>query len=201
MCDGISLGCFRDYSGRACLLTDHIDLNGTLPIELIGLSSSLEVLSVTFSINLHGTIPNEYGTYLSKLSLFQLLDTSNSGTIPPTFEKLRKLKDFQISWTYMTGTIPSNMLSQLTSLDKFSTRNSYFTGTIPEFVSTIGGDTNPGSSRDVTYFDLSNSIIEGTIPTSLYALDTLKHLDLTNNVNMQGTISKGIFKLSSLQYL
>ena len=56
------------------LLLDNLDLNGTLPVELSSLIY-LEELSLAHSPNLHGTIPTEYGTHLTRLESFQLVSS------------------------------------------------------------------------------------------------------------------------------
>ena len=197
-----------DRNGYITLLNlDNFGLNGTLPMELSSLQY-LEELSLALNNELRGTIPSEYGTYLTRLEAFQIVYSSGmTGSIPTTIGNWRKLRSLGILGTSITGTIPNELIT-LKELETVLLSGNLLTGTIPEFG---GSDTSSGGSgstttstsgqSDVRVLVLEQNMLHGTIPQTIYTqLTLLEEIVLMYNMGLTGTLPTELGYLSKLQY-
>jgi Leucine-rich repeat (LRR) protein len=105
----------------------------------------------------------------------------------PIFGNLTSLETLMLSATMLSGTIPATLCN--TSLVNLWLFNTQLSGTLP--FDLFNGLAN------LKFLDVSQTHIEGTIPTSLGKLTNLTQLELSNT-NIGGTIPPSIDNLTSL---
>ncbi|KAL9315293.1 hypothetical protein ACSQ67_016294 [Phaseolus vulgaris] len=183
-------------------------LNGSLPG--LPLNGSLQKLIVSHT-RLSGALPTSIGN-LKQLSILDLSNCHFNGTLPSSMSGLKELTSLLLSFNNFTGPIPSlNMFRNLTHLD-FS--NNYFTGSIT--------CAHFEGLRKLVQIDLQDNLLDGNIPSCLFALPSVQRIDLSNNHfcgqldefsnisssmlesldlrsnNLEGPIPASIFNLTSL---
>ncbi|XP_068487997.1 receptor-like protein 7 isoform X1 [Phaseolus vulgaris] len=183
-------------------------LNGSLPgLPLNGSLQKLIVSHTRFS----GALPTSIGN-LKQLSILDLSNCHFNGTLPSSMSGLKELTSLLLSFNNFTGPIPSlNMFRNLTHLD-FSHNN--FTGSITY--------AHLEGLRKLVQIDLQDNLLDGNIPSSLFALPSVQRIYLSNNHfcgqldefsnisssmlesldlrsnNLEGPIPASIFNLTSL---
>jgi len=192
-------------------LSFNYDLNGSLP-ELPP-NGSLQKLIVSHT-RFSGALPASIGN-LRQLSVLDLSNCNFSGTLPRSMSGLKELTSLLFSFNNFTGPIPSlNMSRNLTHLD-FS--HNYFTGSIT-YVHLEG-------LRKQVQIDFQDNLLDGNIPSSIFALPLVQSIYLSNNHfrgqlddfsnisssmletldlrsnNLEGPIPPSIFNLTSLKVL
>lgn len=105
------------------------NLSGTIPVETVLLSSSLQLLWLSQNPNLSGSIP-EWINYMQGLTSLSLHDTHMSGTIPPSVYKLKNLESLRLHDSRFSGTISSE-ISQLHRLKWIWIHNNELVGSFP----------------------------------------------------------------------
>ncbi|QCE11965.1 LRR receptor-like serine/threonine-protein kinase FLS2 [Vigna unguiculata] len=192
-------------------LSFNYDLNGSLP-ELPP-NGSLQKLIVSHT-RFSGALPASIGN-LRQLSVLDLSNCNFSGTLPRSMSGLKELTSLLFSFNNFTGPIPSlNMSRNLKHLD-FS--HNYFTGSIT-YVHLEG-------LRKQVQIDFQDNLLDGNIPSSIFALPLVQSIYLSNNHfrgqlddfsnisssmletldlrsnNLEGPIPPSIFNLTSLKVL
>ena len=124
--------------------------------------------------SLAGEIPESFGS-LPNLEKVYLGDNSLSGFIPELTTQPVSLLEFLASDNKFVGSIPSGY-ADLPVLQNFTLANNTLTGVIPAF-----------NSPNLTFIDLKNNRLTGTIPESIFDSGDLRVLYLSNNV-LSGTI-------------
>ncbi|EEF29782.1 serine-threonine protein kinase, plant-type, putative [Ricinus communis] len=157
-------------------------LNGTLPISVGNLSSSLEVLSA-YRCGITGTIPIEIGN-LSNLTLLSLYENDLRGTIPATIGKLRKLQALLLDHNKLEGVFPPE-LCDLQSLAILSLGVNTLSGSIP---SCLG---NVDSLRNLS---MQMNKFNSTIPSTLWRLENILIVNLSFN-SLSGALAVDIGNL------
>ncbi|KAF8408680.1 hypothetical protein HHK36_004743 [Tetracentron sinense] len=168
----ILFGCF--YALRMLYL--HImslgtnAFSGTIPKEL---GSLLDLRMLWASDNLFtGKIPDFISNW-TKLMTLRLQGNSFEGPIPSSFSRLTSMTDMRISEL-------SNVSSSLDFIKDMkylshlvlTLRNSMISGSIPSYF---------GEFQNLERLDLSFNNLTGSIPSSLFNLDSVSHLFLGNN--------------------
>ncbi len=122
-----------------------------------------------FNKRLQGTIPSSSLGQLALLSSLNLSGNVLSGPITPMLQQ--------------TGSFPS-----LVSLDL---SNNNLTGALPD-------SSSLASLHNLSFFDASNNVLHGPIPSQLFSLPALQSLDLSHN-SFNGSISTALNLVSSSQ--
>ncbi|KAK5795417.1 hypothetical protein PVK06_036683 [Gossypium arboreum] len=131
----------------------HNNLSGTIPPEILGLSSLSIVLSLS-SNSLTGELPVE----VEKLKNLGLLDVSHnrlSGLLPNNLGSCVSLVELYLEGNLFEGPIPPS-LSSLRGLGALDVSNNNLSGGIPEFLVRFGA---------LKYLNLSFNNFEGVIPS------------------------------------
>lgn len=136
------------------LLVDNNNLSGYLPPELANMPE-LRILQLDNN-NFEGTeIPASYGN-LSRLVKLSLRNCNLQGDVPD-LSKIPKLRYLDLSFNQLTGTIPSNKLSD--SMTTINLSNNHINGSIP------------GSLSDLPFLQrlsLENNLLTGSIPANIW---------------------------------
>ena len=111
------IGCNKDSThGTTTIITalslENANLTGIVPPELwIGLPY-LQSLDMFSNPNVTGTLPITIGdnaVLASSLTNLKLHDTSISGSLPSSIQKLTQLQQLDLNHTYLTGSIPKEL--------------------------------------------------------------------------------------------
>ncbi|CAN0231703.1 unnamed protein product, partial [Hapterophycus canaliculatus] len=162
-------------------------LAGDIPKEL-GALSMLQRL-VLYNNKLTGHIPKELGV-LSKLKTLELWRNKLTGPIPKELGALSELKELDLHWNELTG-------EKRTYLPSVHRRSKSFE-LLEQHVSCRRiGRTHPWNLIEISnYFD----IYAGAIPAQLGALNELTWLDLSDN-QLSGSIRPELGNLAALETL
>jgi hypothetical protein len=135
---------------------------------------------------LAGTIPETLFDKLVNLTTIDMSHNLLSGTIPTTVGKLRNAQMLQLSHNRLSGTIPTEIrsmgshvppdelatpLSSLQIIDNGSGENATYD---MELTQTMG----------LSQLDLSNNMLNGTLPTTIGELVNLQAVDVSNNAEL-----------------
>jgi Leucine-rich repeat (LRR) protein len=168
------------------------NLTGTLPISLTNLTA-LQILDL-HSNALSGTIPHEIGS-LTRLNNLDLRVNKLNGTLPSSLYNLTYLNLLQLDLNHFDGTISSSLgnlqnlqlltifhnemigpipssIGQLTKLQFFKISVNYFTF-LPKELYTL---------TNLTLFDISANLFEGTLPSEIGNLSSLVTLYVYSNL-------------------
>ncbi|KAG8650037.1 probable LRR receptor-like serine/threonine-protein kinase At1g06840 isoform X2 [Manihot esculenta] len=164
------------------LLLDNNNLSGNLPPELSNLPE-LRILQLNNN-NFNGSeIPATYAKF-SKLAKLSLRNCSLRGAIPD-FSSIPDLLYLDLSWNYLTGSIPSNLSVNMTTIDLSDNR---LNGSIPESFSNL-----PMLQR----LSLENNLFTGSVPTDIrqnmsFNTNDRLTIDLRNNLlsNILGKLNQ-----------
>ncbi|KAM7278171.1 hypothetical protein ACFE04_005305 [Oxalis oulophora] len=193
------------------LFLGECGLLGEFPTEVFHLSK-LSFLNLAINPDLKGSIldfPN--GSQLEELILYE---TSFSGVLPRSIEKLKFLTVLIMDGCQFSGSIPSS-LGNLTNLNVLSLVANKFSGKIPSSLAKLTNLTllalsennlNPGKMvwlgklKQLSSLALNNLNLHGDFPFSLKNLTRLTGLDLLNN-QLAAKIPSWIGNLTQLTIL
>jgi Leucine-rich repeat (LRR) protein len=178
-------------------------LNGSLPFE-IGHLTNLQYIDLADNF-LTGSIASEFGSlqklqfidfsgnYFSEsipseigsLTDLQELDLSTNlfiGSIPSSLTKLTKLTQLHLHENHLSGPITFSLLSFI-SLQQFFLQQNQLTGNLHQLLSLpVNEYTSPNiSSNRLVNFDMSDNLLSGSIPSSLFLLPQLQTISLSLN--------------------
>nr|GLL30765.1 receptor-like protein 12 [Ipomoea trifida] len=193
----------------------NANLSGTLHHLNFTSFPSLTGFNITGNY-FNGSIPPAIGD-LSNLVFLDLSNNTFDGSIPPQIGKLRELQYLSLYYNNFSGVVPHQIgnLQKVWFLDLGF--NSYLEApdwsrvqSFPVLRHLSFGGNGFGPARfpdfilgcnNLTYLDLSESNLNGSIPESLFTrLEKLEHLDLFDN-EFSGPLSPNNGKLSNLRHL
>ncbi|KAI8019973.1 putative leucine-rich repeat receptor-like serine/threonine-protein kinase [Camellia lanceoleosa] len=174
-------------------------------------------------MGLGGNLPSSIGQLVGNLTSLLLQENRIAGSIPPTLVNLTQLTVLNLTYNFLSGTIPGEIstlpieLSKLENVQEIDLSSNNLTGIVfPQISSCIAlrlinlshnflrGQLPEtlGDLKNLEAFDVSGNLLSGTIPTSLNKIHTLTFLNLSCN-NFAGTIpSGGIFdSVTNLSFL
>ncbi|KAH7568175.1 hypothetical protein JRO89_XS07G0252600 [Xanthoceras sorbifolium] len=194
-----------DYGNLTLTDLSVNNLSGFIPGR-IGELSKLEVLILS-SNNLNGGIPANFSN-IATLSRFAANQNHFRGPIPG--ELTRYLKNLDLSYNKLSGSIPPDLLSQ-PNLQTVDMSFNLLKGTIPKDISSSLVRLRLGSnslSREIpsltcgklTYLELENNSFSGMIPHQLGSCQNLTLLNLSHN-KLKGPLSGQVANLRHLQLM
>ncbi|KAK2968355.1 hypothetical protein RJ640_029409, partial [Escallonia rubra] len=145
---------------RALTITG-IPINGTLPVSVENLSTSLQLMRAQ-GCGIRGTIPNGIGN-LSGLVRLSFYGNHLSGSIPNTIKGLQKLQGIDVGNNKLQGSIP-NDFCQLPELSELYMGYNQLSGSVPACL---------GNITSLRQLDLSSNNLSSTVPASLGNLTDL----------------------------
>jgi hypothetical protein len=176
-------------------------LEGTFPTE-IGMLTQLVSLQV-HGLGLIGAIPSTIGR-LTLLESLQMQNNYFTGSIPTTFASLSNLVDINLSSNELSGKIPSIIFQTWANNLNVWFQNNRLTGTIPSSIGSMkrceviflsdnrfSGSIpkSVGNMSSLGVFMVHNNGLTGHIPNALLSSQSLLRLYVTNNTNLNGSIS------------
>ncbi|XP_017979638.1 PREDICTED: probable leucine-rich repeat receptor-like protein kinase At1g35710 [Theobroma cacao] len=188
---------------KSLYLADNINL--TLYIPKLNRSSNLEILDLSFvsssmelmdsignlvslkhlvlyGANLMGSIPRPLWNLVS-LEYLNLGNSNLSGSIPRSLRNFTQLCYLDLSGNYFSGQIPSS-LTNLRQLEFLSISHNQLEGSIPDAL------------PNLISLHLSFNLLNGTLPSWLYTVCTMKQIYLNDN-KLSGDIKE--FQCKSLE--
>ncbi|KAK9107126.1 hypothetical protein Syun_023137 [Stephania yunnanensis] len=171
-------------------LSENFYLTGSLPEFSSQQNYSLQEIILS-GTKFSGSIPQSIRK-LVLLRKFHISQCNFSGMVPHSIWDVGQLKFLDLVGNNLEGQIPSSIskLSHLVELDL--SRNNFF-GPLPSLES---------SSRTITWIDLSSNKFAGPLPSSYASggFSRLRILVLSNNL-LNGTIPSSLFSLPCLQHI
>ncbi|KAK9230233.1 hypothetical protein WN944_023200 [Citrus x changshan-huyou] len=163
-------------------------ISGTIPP---GIRNLVNLIALTMEINkLHGTIPDTIGE-LKNLQQLSLYNNSLQGSIPSSLGNLTKLVELPLSYNNLQGNIPSS-LGNCQILRMFNASRNKLTGALPHQLLSI--------TTLTLSLDLSNNLLNGSLPLQVGNLKNLVKLDISGN-QFSGVIPVTLSACVSLEYL
>lgn len=159
-----------------------------------------EIISFDLSNNqVYGTIPPEFKA-MTNLTHFGLSQNHLTGSFPPQLGRMYLLQSLVLSDNMLSGSIPT-WIGYLEGVQDLELNNNKFTGTIPTElgnlfqVQTLGLQANllKGNIPDLSnckvlrQIDISDNLLDGTLPATLGNVTTLTDINLSNN-SLVGTL-------------
>ncbi|KEH28923.1 verticillium wilt disease resistance protein [Medicago truncatula] len=227
---------FSNFKKLTTLSLASCGLTGKFPKTIFQIGT-FSFIDLSFNYNLHGSIPE----FLlgGSLQTLRIRNTSFSGAFPYSIGNMGHLSELDLSNCELNGTLPFS-LSNLTKLRYMDLSSNSFTGQMPPFGmaknltrlnlshNRLSGEISSSNHfeglHNLVSVDLRDNFINGSIPSSLFALtlllniqlslnqfskfdklinvstSVLKTLDLSNN-DLSGPFPMSIFKLHSLSVL
>ncbi|XP_027178618.1 receptor protein kinase TMK1 [Coffea eugenioides] len=167
------------FAGMTSLISCEVDRNPFSAWEIpesIKNSSALQNFSAN-SANITGKIPGFLGPdAFPSLSLLHLALNDLSGELPSSFSGWQ-LESLWLNGQNLTGTI--DVIQNVTFLKEVWLHSNGFSGPLPEFLGLKGLET----------LSIRDNAFTGPVPASLVNLESLKVVNLTNNL-LQGPMPK-----------
>ena len=165
--------------------------NSFLPLEIVLLSPTLELLWLSDNMGLSGSLPDYLGDFasLSSLSIYQ---TSMSGTLPETLYNLPKLSSLRLYKSNFSGGISSS-IGKLVGLRWLWLHDNRFSGVLPQelgLLSKLEGMTLHGNEFDTIDVMNGDGLRSNIIPESVCT----NLVTAASNVGGVGSTSGGELK-------
>ncbi|CAK7340327.1 unnamed protein product [Dovyalis caffra] len=200
------INCFCDNKNEACSVTEinfaGMKLDGYIPYSLTTVHGEFKNLKVLDLSNnqLSGGIPDWLGDLqsLERLYVKAMIRTWFYGhlkqcadrLIPSELTTLQSLKELDLSFDMVTGSIPAN-LTKMRSLEVLDLSENKLSGLIPDSI---------GDCKELVSMDLDNNSLSGYIPPKLGKLSALDYLNLADN-NLEGNLPNELGNLVNLTSL
>uniref|UniRef100_A0A0D9UX69 non-specific serine/threonine protein kinase n=1 Tax=Leersia perrieri TaxID=77586 RepID=A0A0D9UX69_9ORYZ len=175
----------------------NLELSGSLPN--FSSVSNLENIFVT-GTNFSGEIPSSIGN-LKSLKKLGLGASQFSGELPSSIGWLKSLDLLEISGTTIVGSIPS-WIKNLTSLTALRFSMCGLSGSIPSFIGELPQHISNFTELRMLFLH-SNNFVGKVNLTSLWGLQHLRYLDLSDNnlVVVDGEVNSSLAHFSKLELL
>ncbi|KAL5558480.1 hypothetical protein UlMin_034691 [Ulmus minor] len=197
-----------DYPNLTLIDLSQNNLVGSIPSRL-GELSKLKFLILS-SNRLTGNIPQNLSN-VRTLSRFAANQNNFNGSVPSGLTKV--LRNLDLSYNNLTGPIPSDLLSP-SNLQFVDLSNNFLEGSIPEVISpslvrlrlgsnSLDGEMPNGTFKplqNLTYLELDDNKLSGTIPTELGSCQKLALLNLAQN-KFTGSLPYQLGNLRKLEVL
>nr|GLL30752.1 receptor-like protein 12 [Ipomoea trifida] len=181
-----------DLSNLVFLDLSNNEFDGNIPPQ-IGSLTKLQHLDLSRNFFIRGVIPHQIGN-LRELQYLDLNSNNMSGVIPHQIGNLQKVWFLDFGYNNNLLLDASDWSSKVKSFPMLR-HFSFFAGTMISFPDFIL------CSRNLTYLDLRESNLNGSIPESLFPnLKKLEYLDLSDN-KFSGFLSPHFNNLSNLKHL
>ena len=177
-----------NLSGLIWLYLGNNGLTGPIPPELGNLSD----LTWLYLGNngLTGPIPPELGS-LSNLTRLDLGGNNLTGTVPPALGNLSRSTWLDLGDNNLTGPIPPG-LGGLSGLSRLDLGHNGLSGSIPARL---------GDLSSLVVLDLVHNDFAGPIPPELGGMSLLRHMMLSGNPRLAGSLPDGLTSLTRLETL
>ncbi|XP_021311607.1 receptor kinase-like protein Xa21 [Sorghum bicolor] len=162
------------------------NLTGTIPASIKNMSM-LSILDISYN-SLTGSVPRKiFGESLTELYIDE---NKLSGDVDfmADLSGCKSLKYIVMNNNYFTGSFPSSMMVNLSSLEIFRAFENQITGHIPSI---------PTHQSSISFIDLRDNRLSGEIPKSITEMKNIRGLDLSSN-KLSGIIPVHIGKLTKL---
>ncbi|KAL6146235.1 hypothetical protein ACLB2K_056918 [Fragaria x ananassa] len=181
-----------NFTNLTSLSLFYSGLHGTFPKKIFQVPT-LQIIDLSFNEELQGSLP-DFPKNAALQSLF-LAKTNFSGSLPESIGNLKMLSIMDLSYCNFTGPIPKSMES-LTELVYVDMSKNKFDGSVPVLsmaknltdidlsYNELTGQVNSTQWQNLiklVNLNLGNNELEGSIPSSLFHLPSLKQLVLSNN--------------------
>ncbi|KAF5779197.1 putative protein kinase RLK-Pelle-LRR-IX family [Helianthus annuus] len=164
---------FTGMSSLQHVYLDYVTFSSWVLPETLKSASSLQVFSAT-SANITGTIPDFFGgDSFSGLTTLHLAFNSLEGGLPDSFSgsSIQSLwLNGQTSRSKLNGTL--DVIKNMTQLTQVWLHGNMFTGPLPDF----------SGLNELQNFSVRDNSLTGPVPESLTGLQSLKVVNLTNNM-------------------
>ncbi|XP_070674497.1 probable LRR receptor-like serine/threonine-protein kinase At3g47570 [Malus domestica] len=181
-----TLSCLFNLRNLTRLELGENPLNTTIPASRGNLSTSLLYVGLSSS-NIKGKIHVDIGN-LSSLIELNMGNNQLSGAIPTSIQRLQNLQGLYLNDNELQGHIPYE-LCQLNNLAELSLVRNRLSGSIPSCLGTL--------SVALRSLWLESNLLTSKIPSSLWELKYLLHLNLSSN-SLVGPLSEDIGKLKEV---
>ncbi|KAK8946205.1 putative LRR receptor-like serine/threonine-protein kinase [Platanthera guangdongensis] len=186
----------RNFAGVTCRTNGGVDkirihgadLQGTLPVSLVGLHS-LQILSL-FGNRFSGGIPPQFGTILT-LRKLNLSRNELSGKIPGFLGELPSLRLLDLGENLFSGEIPYALFKNCFKLKFVSFSHNSLSGPIP---------TSMSNCFDLAGFNFSCNNLTGGFPPQICSLPSISLISLANN-SLSGAIAGNISTCGRLEFV
>uniref|UniRef100_A0A0E0BXM4 non-specific serine/threonine protein kinase n=1 Tax=Oryza meridionalis TaxID=40149 RepID=A0A0E0BXM4_9ORYZ len=156
--------------------------------------------TIFFKDSFYGEIPSSIGNlkYLKNLGVGA---SQFSGELPSSIGWLKSLNSLEISGTTIVGTIPS-WITNLTSLTILQFSRCGLTGSIPSFLGKLPQHISNFTNLSTLFLN-SNNLVGTMKLTSLWGLQHLRYLDISDNnlVVVDGKVNSSSTHIPKLQIL
>ena len=190
------------------------NLTGTLPVELVSLST-LEMLDLSNN-EIEGRLPNPWGernAFRNTLKELKLSQNYLTGSLPIDYSKMEKLEVLELGENELSGEIASEigLLAELRVLNLGGPATN-MTGNVPEEIwrlpnlrrinlNNLGLRASlPTAIQHATGLEilqLNSNVLSGSIPTSIGILTNLRVMDVANNL-LTGSLPSEIGNLHEI---
>ncbi|KAM3309270.1 hypothetical protein P3S67_011014 [Capsicum chacoense] len=195
ICSWIGIICSTRHLRVTALDISRLELHGTIPPHL-GNHSFLVSLRISNN-SCYGELPVELA-HLQRLKLISVTDqqiNQLTGSIPTSIFNITMMQNIALTDSNLTGKLPITICDHLPNLEGLYLSINYLRGIIPP---------NLEKCRKLQILSLSLNEFIGTVPKEISVelgnLNKLQRLALTRNV-FTGSVSAGIFNISTLQFL
>ncbi len=171
------------------------NLSGNIPSSIAN-NGQLSFLDISEN-QLEGELPANFGLLQFMYNLY-LNNNNLSGALPGTINNMTHICQFNLSFNQFSGNLPSGF-SFYNGLTLFDVQSNNFEGSIPSQIGAMSTAIQCVNSDN--YINVGDNQLSGEIPNSIFDVEKLRGLNLSNN-NFTGTINAGLFeKLTNLRVL
>ena len=202
----------QDMTYLKQLMLQWCTIGGTIP-AWIGKLTNLNYLGLGHN-ELTGTIPQDL-QQLTRLQLLGMDDNQLYGNID-TFGTLENIQNLYLEGNHFSGTISDDLLQGWPKLQELDVSDNLLTGSLPpncfnhhpttlQVIDFHGNQFNGPLPQDIAesnleFLALYENVLTGIVPSSLYKMTKLRHLDVSDN-KLIGNLPNEMGFMTNLEYL